>query len=61
LGFQPNDVPAAGATAIKVRFSRSYPEAPATVELLISLRNDDLDLARAQPPAGLRVTAWRRR
>lgn len=47
--------PAARAMAIRVAFSRSYPEAPATVELSIPLANDDLDLARAQLPPGLRV------
>ena len=48
------------AVAIKLTFSRSYPEAPATVELLIPILNDDLDLARAQLPPGLRVRVWRR-
>lgn len=49
-----------GRMAIRVRFVQSYPAAPAPVEALIPLTNDDLDLTRAQLPPGLHVSPWRR-
>jgi hypothetical protein len=49
-----------GRMAVRVRIVQSYPAAPAPVEVLIPLANDDLDLTRAQLPPGLHVSAWRR-
>ncbi len=48
------------AQALRIAFSQSYPAAPATVTVTIPLAGDDLDLARAQLPAGLHASVWRR-
>jgi hypothetical protein len=46
--------------ALRVSFSEAYPSPPNTVEALIALQADDLDLAHARLPAGFHLTAWRR-
>ena len=45
---------------LKLSFSQSYPSPPNTTEVLIPVQGDDLDLAHAQLPAGLRASAWKR-
>ena len=45
---------------LKVSFSESYPSAPNTIEVLVPVQGDDLDLRHAQLPKGLHAAAWRR-
>ena len=52
--------PGEPSRTLKVSFSESYPSAPNTVDVLIPLHNDDLDLAHAQLPGGLHAGAWPR-
>jgi len=52
--------PGEPSRTLKLSFSESYPSAPNTVEVLIPLHNDDLDLAHAHLPAGMHAAAWRR-
>jgi hypothetical protein len=46
--------------AIRISFSRSYPSAPSPVTVLITIADDNLDLARAQLPPSMHVSAWQR-
>jgi len=46
--------------AIKLSFSENYPSAPNTLDLLIPIQGDDLDLAHLQLPAKFHLSAWRR-
>ncbi|HTM50423.1 MAG TPA: hypothetical protein VL285_17135 [Bryobacteraceae bacterium] len=47
--------------AIHLAFSSNDPgKPPVVVELTAGIAGDDLDVAHAKPPAGLRVAAWRR-
>jgi hypothetical protein len=48
------------ARRLKIAFRQNYPEAAATVEASIPLTKDDLDVSRAQVPAGMHIAAWRR-
>ena len=45
---------------LKLYFSDDYPSPPNPIELRIPVRNDDLDLAHAQLPPRLHLTAWKR-
>ncbi len=46
--------------ALHLVFSASYPSAPNPQEAIIPVAKDDLDLANAQLPARLHVTAFQR-
>ena len=46
--------------AVRVSFNQNYPSPPKPVEVLIPVLRDDLDLARAQLPPRMHVSAWRR-
>lgn len=46
--------------AIRISFSQNYPSAPNPVEVRIPIPGDDLDLAHAQMPPRMHVSAWRR-
>jgi len=45
---------------LRLAFRENYPSPSNTKEVLIPLQGDDLDLAHAQLPARMRVSAWRR-
>jgi hypothetical protein len=45
---------------LKLSFSQNYPSPANTLNVLIPVVGDDLDLARAQLPARMHVTAWKR-
>ena len=45
---------------IRVSFTPNYPAKPATVEALIPIAGDNLDLARAQLAPGMHLRAWQR-
>jgi len=45
---------------LRLTFSENYPSPSNTKEVLIPLQGDDLDLAHAQLPARMHVSAWRR-
>jgi hypothetical protein len=48
------------ARAVRIVFSQNYPSPPNPVEVVIPVLKDDLDLAHAQLPARVHVSAWRR-
>jgi len=52
--------PSQPTKTLKLYFSANYPSAPAPVEVRIPVRNDDLDLAHAQLPPKLHLSAWKR-
>jgi hypothetical protein len=52
MTFSPNN--------LRLSISQNYPSPPATVNVIVPIAKDDLDTARAQLPAGLHVTAWKR-
>lgn len=52
--------PKAPARAIRISISQNYPSPAATVTVMVPVLGDDLDIARAQAPAGMRIVAWRR-
>jgi hypothetical protein len=56
----PQGKPREPSRTLKLSFSESYPSPPNTVEWLIPLQGDDLDLEHAHLPAGMHATAWRR-
>ena len=61
----PTGAPAAAKKAepsrvLKILFRENYPSPPNPVELAIPIQNDDLDLAHARLPAGIRAAIWRR-
>jgi hypothetical protein len=45
---------------LKLSFSQNYPSPSNTKQVLISVQGDHLDLAHAQLPAQMHVSAWRR-
>jgi hypothetical protein len=45
---------------LKLEFMQNYPSPPNPLEVRIAVRNDDLDLAHAQLPPRLHLSAWRR-
>ena len=45
---------------LKLSFSQNYPSPSETKQVLIPVQGDDLDLAHAQLPARMHVSAWRR-
>lgn len=51
---------AEGLRTIRLSFSENYPSPPNTVEALITVRGDDLDLAHAKLPPLIHASAWRR-
>jgi hypothetical protein len=48
------------AHIIKVSFTDNSPSAPNTIEVLIPVKGDDLDLANAQLLPRMHATAWKR-
>jgi len=48
------------ARFLKISFSENYPSGPNTIDLMIPIAGDDLDLAHAELPARLHIAAWRR-
>jgi len=52
--------PGEPSRTLKLSFSENYPSPPNTVEWLIPLQGDDLDLAHAHLAAGMHAMAWRR-
>ena len=46
--------------SVRISFTRNYPSPPDTLEVVIPIVRDDLDLAHAQLPQGLHVNPWRR-
>ena len=45
---------------LRLAISQNYPSAPATVTIVVPVVKDDLDFAKAQVPAGIHITAWKR-
>lgn len=45
------------ARALRISISQNHPSAPATVSLTVPIVHDDLDLAHAQMPVRLHLTA----
>ncbi len=60
--------PAAGGRAkavelrrsLKLSISQNYPSPPATIDVLVPIAGDDLDVAHAKLPPGLRLSPWKR-
>jgi hypothetical protein len=48
------------ALALKLSFRQNYPSPPSPVDVVVPIAKDDLDLAHAQLPAKLHLTAWKR-
>ncbi len=48
------------ATGIRLAISENYPAPRTLATVTLPVANDDLDLAHAQTPAGIHVTAWKR-
>ncbi len=46
--------------SVSISISQNYPSAPDTITVAVPILKDDLDLARAQLPAGLHIAAWKR-
>jgi hypothetical protein len=47
--------------SIKISFSSNDPgKAPVTVDVMVGIAKDDLDLSNAKPASGLKIVAWRR-
>jgi len=46
--------------AIKLLFTQNYPSPPSPVSAMIPVIKDDLDLAHAQLPPKVHITAWKR-
>lgn len=45
---------------LKLTISQDYPSAPNAIDILIPVAGDDLDLANAKLPPGMRLMAWKR-
>jgi hypothetical protein len=52
--------PSQPTRTLRLYFSVNYPSPPAPVEIRIPVRNDDLDLAHAQLPPRMHLSAWKR-
>jgi hypothetical protein len=52
--------PSQPTRTLKLYISEDFPSPSNAVEVRIPVRNDDLDLAHAQLPAGLHLAAWKR-
>ncbi len=52
--------PGEPSRALRLSFSENYPSQLNTLEVLIPLEGDDLDLVHAKLPAGMHAAAWRR-
>ena len=50
----------APSRTLRLYISENYPSPPRPVEVRIPVREDNLDLAHAQAPAGIHVAVWRR-
>jgi hypothetical protein len=48
------------ARAVRISFSQNYPSPPTTVEVLVPVVRDDLDLAHAELPPRMHISVWRR-
>ncbi len=48
------------APALKLVFRQNYPTPPNPVDVVVPIAKDDLDLAHAQLPAKIHLTAWKR-
>jgi len=46
--------------SLKLSIGQNYPSPPATIEVLIPIAGDDLDLAHAQLPPRMHLAAWKR-
>jgi hypothetical protein len=46
--------------SLKLSISQNYPSRPATLEVLIPIAGDDLDVANAKLPPRLHLTVWKR-
>lgn len=46
--------------SLKLSISQNYPSLPGTLEVLIPIANDDLDVAHAQLPPRMHLAAWKR-
>ena len=46
--------------ALRISISENYPSPPGTVTITVPIAADDLDVARSQLPAGIRVMPWKR-
>ena len=46
--------------SLKLSISQNYPSPPGTIEILVPIIGDDLDLAHAQLPPRLHLAAWKR-
>ena len=57
---RPNGKPREPSRTLRLAFSGNYPSASNTKQVLIPVEGDDLDLTRAQLPAKMHVSAWRR-
>lgn len=52
--------PGEPSRTLKLSFNENYPSAPNTVEIMIPVQHDDLNLAHSQLPRGMLTSAWRR-
>ncbi len=46
--------------SLEISFSQNFPSPPATINVVIPIAGDDLDLAHAQLPPHLHIAAWKR-
>jgi hypothetical protein len=46
--------------SLKLAISQDFPSPPETVEVIVPIAGDDLDIAHAQLPRGLHLAAWKR-
>jgi len=46
--------------AVRISINQNYPSAPETVNIVIPVAGNDLDLAHAQLPPRMHIAAWRR-
>jgi len=49
-----------GASRLKLTISQNYPSPPGTIEVRVPIMKDDLDVAHAQLPPRLHLSAWKR-
>ena len=60
VGVKGSAKPRGPSRKLRLSFSESFPSSSNTKEVFIPVSGDDLDLAHAQLPAGMHVSAWRR-
>jgi hypothetical protein len=55
-----SEVETAKGAFLKLTISQNYPSPPGTIEVQVPITRDDLDVAHAQVPPHLHLSAWKR-